>query len=512
MSPRRHNARRRGASLVEALVALAIMAFGMLSLIGVQATMRLNSDLAKQRTEATRIATEDIERQRRFSLMAADGAQPNASYEEIQALNVDPYVAPGGIGNTSYRVERTVTTVAEPKQKVLTVRVLWNDRTGARQTVTVDAVISATDPALSGLLAVPPVPSATNQRNGRHNSIPPESIDLRDGTSAFKPFDTGTVAWIFNNLTGLITSRCTGVTAALADLTRDNLTTCGSPINGRLLSGEVAFNFRFLPSNLSADTAVLKPAVGANLAWVIGRGTRQIERICTVPAATAQASLTLADLTTGCTAVNPGADPPGRPVTPYQVQCDPLPCTDSGSLNAADSELPRWPVLNLDIVRVGTGDSITDTAQFNQPTSPECLDDAPATLISATSRSRPTVRYYCLIYTDTSGWGGRFSLQPLGFSDAGNVAWTVGTAGYKVCRYTTAASNFTLNADHPATYCMEKSGAATRTAACSGKRVTGSITNQNFLVIAASQACPTDVAIDPAAGNLINSNTRQHQP
>lgn len=202
MSLQGPTARRRGASLVEALVALAIMAFGMLSLIGVQATMRLNSDLAKQRTEATRIATEDIERQRRFSLMAADGAQPNASYEEIQSLTVDPYVAPGGFGNTSYRVERTVTTVAEPKQKVLTVRVLWNDRTGTPQTVTVDAVISATDPSLSGLLAVPPVPSATNQRNGRHINIPPAAVDQGDGTSRFEPPGAVGVVWYFNNLTG----------------------------------------------------------------------------------------------------------------------------------------------------------------------------------------------------------------------------------------------------------------------------------------------------------------------
>ena len=41
--------------------------------------------------------------------------------------------------------------------------------------------------------------------------------------------------------------------------------------------------------------------------------------------------------------------------------------------------------------------------------------------------------------------------------------------------------------------------------------------NQNFLVIRAGDgttafACPTDVPVDPAAGNLVNSNTLVHQP
>ena len=100
--------RARGISLVEALVALAIMSIGMLALVGVQSAMRLNSDLAKQRTEATRIASEEIERVRNFISVAAVPGSPGVSYDEIADRTLDGYQPPGGIGNTTYEVRRTV--------------------------------------------------------------------------------------------------------------------------------------------------------------------------------------------------------------------------------------------------------------------------------------------------------------------------------------------------------------------------------------------------------------------
>ena len=57
-------------SLVEAIVAMAVMAFGMMAIVGLQTTLRANSDVAKQRSEAVRIAEEAIETARAFSLMA----------------------------------------------------------------------------------------------------------------------------------------------------------------------------------------------------------------------------------------------------------------------------------------------------------------------------------------------------------------------------------------------------------------------------------------------------------
>ena len=64
---------QRGISLIEALLALAVMALGMMGLVGVQSTLRNTSDVAKQRSEAVRIAQVEIERWRAFTALAGGG-------------------------------------------------------------------------------------------------------------------------------------------------------------------------------------------------------------------------------------------------------------------------------------------------------------------------------------------------------------------------------------------------------------------------------------------------------
>jgi type II secretory pathway pseudopilin PulG len=202
---------QRGVSLVEALVALAVMSIGMLALVGVQSTMRLNSDLAKQRTEATRIASDEIERVRSFTSIAAVPGQPGVSYDEIISRVVENYQPPDGIGNTSYRVVRTVTDLAGSAQKVVSVQVQWVDRTNQQQTVTLDSALSGTAPTLGAMLVVPHRDSATSRNRGRHISIPEAAVDLGDGSSRFEPPGASGVGWYFNNLTGVMRVCATGV-------------------------------------------------------------------------------------------------------------------------------------------------------------------------------------------------------------------------------------------------------------------------------------------------------------
>ncbi|MDH4392334.1 MAG: prepilin-type N-terminal cleavage/methylation domain-containing protein [Aquabacterium sp.] len=208
--PHRPAGRQCGVSLVEALVALAIMSIGMLALVGVQSTMRLNSDLAKQRTEATRIASEEIERVRSFISMGAVNGQPGVSYDEIVDRVVENYQPPDGIGNTTYRVVRNVRDLPGSAQKVVWVRVQWTDRSNLPQTVTLDSAVNGTAPTLGAMLVVPHRDSATSRNRGRHVSIPEGAVDRGDGSSLFVPPGATGLGWYFNNLTGVMRV-CTGV-------------------------------------------------------------------------------------------------------------------------------------------------------------------------------------------------------------------------------------------------------------------------------------------------------------
>lgn len=211
-SPAALQRRARGVSLVEALVAMAVMSIGMLALVGVHGTMRLNSDLAKQRTEATRIASEEIERLRSFTALVPVPDAPGAYYDDIKSREVAAYEPPDGIGNTTYRIVRAVRDVygaVDPDisaLKIVSVQVQWTDRTGAPQSVTLDSAVSATAPTLTALLMLEPPAPLTTRSGGLHISIPDGAVPVPgDGSmSRFTPPGGGGIAWYFENLSGLM--------------------------------------------------------------------------------------------------------------------------------------------------------------------------------------------------------------------------------------------------------------------------------------------------------------------
>ena len=207
---------QRGLSLVEALVALAVMAFGMLAYVGVQSTLRYNGDVAKQRSEAVRIAQEAIEAWRAYVAVETD--PDNVDYADIESL-ADETVS-GEPANTTYTLSRTVTNAATdpaaPRMKTLVVDVTWEDRNGAAQSVRLSTTIASTPPELAGTLSVPNA-GPLRRPLGRHPAIPLEAVD--EGTrSRFTPPQPpgGTVTWLFDNTTGVITTICTAPDACTA--------------------------------------------------------------------------------------------------------------------------------------------------------------------------------------------------------------------------------------------------------------------------------------------------------
>ncbi|MBI5258324.1 MAG: hypothetical protein HY855_17600 [Burkholderiales bacterium] len=483
----------RGVSIIEALIAMAVMAFGMLALVGVQSTMRFNADVARQRAEAARIAEQEVERLRSF-VTVGTGSTDSTEFDAL--ATADASTVNLAQANTEFTVTRTVVNGTDGLQRAVNVTVSWVDRGGTTRNVIVRDLVSRVDPALSGLLSTVRKLSAVGRRNNRHPTIPPRAHDLGDGASIFKPQENGTVAWVFDNITGEITHVCSVSTTDTSDTltTATVATSCTVlAVGAQLLSGEVRFNLRGMPRVLSSGTSsVFKPNPGGTIAWVIDHGQASIINRCAVSASSTTATLTPGDLSS-CTAVSPG-----QQLIPF----DPADATHV--LTAPDSDAPMWPALNLKVLLAltstgHTGDQVT------------CFANAPSS--AAAANVQTSVEYFCIIYPNSAkSWEGKTSLVELPFSDSG-AAWAIGTGSdqYRVCRYTKSATDYTSNTDHPKDYGKWKA-----TCGQPGQEpcrpVFGNLINQNFLVIAGDKSCPTDGASNPATGDLINSNTLQHQP
>jgi type II secretory pathway pseudopilin PulG len=259
---------QRGATLIEAMVALLIMAFGMVALVGLQGQIRRTADLAMQRGHATRLAQQEMERLRAFvAINRADlAAEEDQAYEDITARTLED--ASPDIGNAQYRLQRSVLDVAEPPRKVLRVTVSWLNRDGGAEFAQVDSMIAPVDPGLSGSLALAPAGSPNRRPGGRHQAIPPGAKDLGDGRSIFKPPALASgVAWVFDNASGLITKRCTGIdnAANTADLGPSDVSNyCTADVNAMLLAGHVRFSTGDVPNPESP----LSPALPLNLGIV----------------------------------------------------------------------------------------------------------------------------------------------------------------------------------------------------------------------------------------------------
>jgi Tfp pilus assembly protein PilV len=213
----------RGVSLLEALVAMGVMAFGILGVMGMQLTLRSNADMAKQRSQATRIAQEQLETWRSYAVLANTAGF--IAYDDIISLPATT-VTPLPDRSTTYQVTGQVTDRAS--YKTLVVDVTWTDRNNEAQKVSLTSLMSKVHPALAASLVVKSSGTPTANPMGRHRSIPMGARDFGDGFSGFRPPQAvgGTVAWLFNNETGLIDLCSTSVPSNADVQVRGDLTDC----------------------------------------------------------------------------------------------------------------------------------------------------------------------------------------------------------------------------------------------------------------------------------------------
>ena len=420
----RHFTRRslRGTTLLEGMVAFLVLSLGMLSVVRVQTQLRLNSDVARQRSEAVRLAQEDLEKMRAFSSIAIR-AGANA-YAGLAAGTSSIDASSGQPSNTTYALTREVSDTDVPNAKSATVSVAWDDRNGTLQQVVLNSVISGSDPAYAGALKVAPRLQPVRGVLARSASIPTNTSDLGNGSSAFKPLTTGTEAWLFDNLSGAIRARCAGISPALpsASLRAADLGTC-EPLRATLLSGVVRFSDAMPPDPGLAND---------------------------VPAALA-VTLALTGSATGATSS----------------------CTTEArkTVNYSLAGLNRTEGLPVSATAASMGaDSWRETGERY-------------------------LAYHCAVTpaATSSTWSGRATLVPAG--------WTIGSGpdDRRVCRFAPdldRSGAVDSNVEHPDTYTA----------------VAASLTNQNFLVIKGSQACPPRPPGPNTTGSLADLGTAQHQP
>lgn len=233
----------RGVSLIEALVALAVMAFGLLGVVGMQATLRYNADISKQRSEAVRMAQQQVEDLRSFGTL---GGTAEWDYADIASVATAAVPTPAGFANTTFNITtRVVDPVATDAQfKTVSVTVDWLDRRtdagGTPQSVQLTTAIAAVAPELGATLGLAGDRAAPQRPRGRHPTIPPAAVDLGGGSSSFAPpgAPSGT-SWTFSNATGQITQVCTPACTAL---------------KGWLLSGYIAFATGSAPTPAEAES------------------------------------------------------------------------------------------------------------------------------------------------------------------------------------------------------------------------------------------------------------------
>lgn len=231
-----HRSRSRGVSLIEAIVALAVMGFGMLGIAAMQSSLRQNSDTARQRAEATRLASEAIEAMRSYSVV--NTASGKIAYADLVTGVAAPQLAlPSTITGTNATYTRTVevSEASAQNRKTVFVKISWADRSGQPQELVLSTEIQRSPPELAASLIVPASGTATQLPRGRHPTIPQAAIDNGDGTSSFTPPGPGSgPVWKFNNTTGVIEDLCSP-------------SPC--PTTARLLAGFIGFSLPSAPLN-----------------------------------------------------------------------------------------------------------------------------------------------------------------------------------------------------------------------------------------------------------------------
>ena len=221
--------RQRGVTLLEALLAFFVLAAGSVAVAALQRDLHLAADVARERSQALRVGEDDVEQLRAFA--AVDGGAGTRTYAAIASADTVVDAASAG-ARTAFRIERVVDDAAFAGTKATTVAVRWTDRRGGENAVVLHGFVAALDPQYSGSLALDggAIRSAPRGVRGRSPAVPIDAKPLDGERSAWKPVESGTTAWLFDDRTAAVVGICDGIAASTrtADLDADALAACAA--------------------------------------------------------------------------------------------------------------------------------------------------------------------------------------------------------------------------------------------------------------------------------------------
>ncbi len=194
-----------GFSLLEPLIAIAITGAGLLGLAKFQATLMEGANVGRQRAEALHLAQEQLENVRYLPYASIVNGTDSAASQTIR--------------NATYARAWSVAASTSPALKTVTVTVSWADQKGANQAISLAGIVSAHDPAASGVIIGSTFAPGAGLRTPfkRGITIPIPAVDNGDGTSSYVPPGSSGVSLKYDNNSGRVThTTVSGVTTPIA--------------------------------------------------------------------------------------------------------------------------------------------------------------------------------------------------------------------------------------------------------------------------------------------------------
>lgn len=259
----------RGLGLIEVLVALLVLSFGLFTALRLQAWLRTSGDLAHERAEAVRQAQQSLERLRGFN--------------DLPAFDHPP-AEPATIDAPSTRFETERRLADAHGLRTGQARIEWLHRDGEAHDVQLLTGVARLSPVYAAALALPPQGRAVTARQ----ALPPGAGLLPDGRGVVRPVRNASTVWIVNPATGEITGRCNLVPGAeLRTLREADLQRC-EDFAALLVQGHVRFSLRTPPDPVQANdsslpTNVVAGATRCDSEPVTAGGERYLAYACAVP-------------------------------------------------------------------------------------------------------------------------------------------------------------------------------------------------------------------------------------